>query len=411
MTYQYHEFTNGIRLVHRQQRGQVAHLGIIVNAGSRDEAADQQGMAHFIEHLIFKGTERRTNFQVLNRLENVGADLNAFTTREDTSVYVSIQERYFARAAELLADILFRSVFPLKEIEKEKAVVIDEINSYKDNPAEWIHDEFDELIFGGHPLGRNILGTKELLKKYTRDHILKFQKQHYQPSRMVISSIGSFNFGKAVAVIEKYFGNPGEATEAYQRSAFIPNTNTFNITRRFSKHQSHAVIGNLAFSAHDERRIAMALLNNILGGPAMSSRLNMALREKHGIAYNLESNYQPFSDTGLFSIYCGTDDFLMPKAIDLIHNELRKFTQKALGQAALHTAQKQLKGQMALSLESHQSEMLAMGKSMLVYNRVDSVAELYRKIDAVNPQQILEVANMVCEPSKMSSLIFNNQKL
>jgi predicted Zn-dependent peptidase len=409
MTYQYHEFKNGTRLVHRQQRGGVAHIGVVIHAGSRDENDNQQGLAHFIEHLIFKGTPKRSNFQVLSRLENVGADLNAFTTKEDTSVYASIQQRYFQRAAELLADIVLHSTFPEKEIEKEKAVIIDEINSYKDNPAEWIHDEFDELIFKNHPLGKNILGTQSKLKHYTRKDILNFRNANYLPSRIVISSVSGFPLSKVVAVIEKYFSETQPDNSLMQRQLFSDYTPE-NVTRKFSRHQAHAVLGNVACNAHDEKRLAMALLNNILGGPAMNSRLNIALRERNGIAYNLESNYQPFSDTGLFSIYCGTDDVLMERAIELIHKELKKLRENKLSPVGLLTAQRQLKGQLAISLESHQNEMLAMGKNILVYGKVDPVEEICRKIDNVTSENIQQIANEVFNPSALSSLIFTNQK-
>jgi predicted Zn-dependent peptidase len=409
MPYQYHELKNGIRLVHRQQRGGVAHLGVMIHAGSRDEAENQQGLAHFIEHLIFKGTQKRSNYQVLSRLENVGADLNAFTTKEDTSVYASVQGQYYRRTAELLADIVFHSVFPEKEIEKEKAVVIDEINSYKDNPAEWIYDEFDELVFGNHPLGRNILGTRAKLKAYTRNDVIRFRDTNYVPSNIVISSVSNLSLSKVVHIAEHYFSDIPAASSATSRQPFagyIPR----NVTKKYSRHQAHVVIGNTACNAHDPRRYAMTLLNNMLGGPAMNSRLNIALREKNGIAYNLESNFQPFSDTGLFSIYCGADEALMPRAIELIHKELDRFRNVSLSSSALHTAQKQLKGQLAISIESHQSEMLAMGKNILVYGKVDPVEEIYRRIDAVTASGLLEIANEAFDPSQLSTLIFNNQK-
>jgi len=406
MTYQYHELKNGIRLVHKQQSGGVAHLGVVVYAGSRDEQPDEQGLAHFIEHLIFKGTQKRSNFQVLSRLENVGADLNAFTTKEDTSVYASVQNRYYQRAAELLADIVFHSVFPEREIEKEKAVIIDEINSYKENPADWIHDEFDEIVFNGHPLGRNILGTQSKLRRYTRDDIMRFRDTNYVPGRIVIASIANISIKKAISVAENYFSSVPITESETSRHPF-GNYTPANVKRRYSRHQAHAVIGNIACSAHDDRRIGMALLNNILGGPAMNSRLNITLRERNGIAYNLESNYQPFSDTGLFSIYCGTDDLLMPKAIDLIHKELKKLRDAGLSTIGLHTAKRQLCGQLAISLESQQNEMLAIGKNLLVYSKVDPVEEIYRKIDMLTSLDLLDIANEFFDPSRLSTLIFN----
>jgi predicted Zn-dependent peptidase len=409
MLYQYHEFSNGIRLVHRQHRGGVAHLGVIVNTGSRDENVNQQGLAHFIEHLIFKGTNKRTNYQVLSRLENVGADVNAFTTKEDTSVYASVQKKYYQRAAELLANIVFDSTFPLKEIEKEKAVIIDEINSYKDNPAEWILDEFDEMVFKGHPLGKNILGTKEKLKAYTRESILEFYKANYIASRTVIASVADIPFSKVIGFIGKHFSEVTETKPTHNRSTFKEYT-PFAENRKYSRYQSHAVIGNIACHAHDNRRITMSLLNNILGGPAMNSRLNIALREKNGIAYNLESNYQPFSDIGLFNIYCGTDDDLMPKAIELIHKEMRKLSENRLSSAAIHTFRRQLKGQLAISTESHQNEMLSMGKNLITYGKVDSVDEIYRRIDLITAQDIQEMANEVFDFSQLSTLVFCKNK-
>jgi len=409
MPYQYYELQNGIRLVHRQQRGGVAHLGVVIHAGSRDEAENQQGLAHFIEHLIFKGTQKRSNYQVLSRLENVGADLNAFTTKEDTSVYASVQAQYFRRAAELLADIVFHSVFPEKEIEKEKAVIIDEINSYKDSPAEWIHDEFDELVYGNHPLGRNILGTRPRLKAYRRQDIIRFRDTNYVPSNVVISSVSGLPLASVIQIAERFFGDIPAASAVSVRQPFTGYTPS-NETKKYSRHQAHVVIGNIACHAHDPRRYAMTLLNNMLGGPAMNSRLNIALRERNGIAYNLESNFQPFSDTGLFSIYCGADEALMPRAIELIHKELSRFRNIHLSATALHTAQKQLKGQLAISIESHQNEMLAMGKNILVYGKVDPVEEIYRRIDAVSASDLLEIANLTLDPSQLSMLIFNNQK-
>jgi predicted Zn-dependent peptidase len=409
MKYEYHEFKNGIRLVHRHQKGSVAHLGVMIHAGSRDESADQQGLAHFIEHMVFKGTEKRSNAQVLGRLENVGADLNAFTTREDTSIYASVASRYFERALELLSDIVFHSVFPIREIEKEKAVIIDEINSYRDNPSEWIHDEFDELIFPDHPLGRNILGTPAALKKYTRADILRFRDQNYLPQRIVISSVSAFPLAKVIHLAEKHFGEITAGTEGPVRMA-AGSYNPQQRIRKYARHQSHVVIGNVACNAHDPDRIPMALLNNMLGGPAMNSRLNLALREKNGIAYNLESNFQPYADTGIFSIYCGTDDTLMDRALELIHKELSRFRDTRLSTQALHTARQQLKGQLLVSLESRQGEMLAMGKNMMVYNRVEPVENICHLIDQVTAEDMLRMAGGVFAANQLSMLLYTHKK-
>lgn len=408
MTYQYHTFPNGIRLVYKQSKGPVAHLGVVVNAGSRDEEKQQQGLAHFIEHMIFKGTAKRSNYQVLGRLENVGADLNAFTTREDTSIYASIQKNYLERAAELLADILFHSTFPEKEIIKEKAVVLDELGSYKDNPADWIQDVFDEMAFKDHALGRNILGTKPLLQKYTREDIIAFYNAHYTPARMVVSCLAGMPFSRVIAKLEPYFATHQVTGKSPGRQPFTGYT-PFDSTRKYAKHQAHVIMGNMAFSAYQQQRIPMALLNNILGGPAMNSRLNLTLREKNGIAYNLESNYQAFTDSGLFTIYCGTDDTLLPRAVELIHRELRSLRESGLSRIKLHTAQRQLRGQLAISMQSQQHEMLAMGKNVLVYNKVDTLAEIYCKIDAITASDILEVASQVFNPAGLSMLTFTSK--
>ena len=405
--YQYHRFPNGIRLIHKQQPGKVSHLGFFINAGSRDEDINEQGVAHFIEHLIFKGTEKRSNYQVLSRLENVGADLNAYTTKEDTTVYASIQNTHYQRAFELLTDIVFHSNFPDKEMEKERIVIMDELNSYKDNPAEWIYDSFDELLYPNHAIGKNILGTTQTLKKIKKESILHFYKKHYIPSQIVISSISNMSLKHVTKIMDKYLQHITTADVAYKREGVGIYT-PVKFTKKYANHQAHVVIGNIAYNAHDKKRMPMALLNNILGGPAMSSRLNMRLREQNGIAYNLESNYQAFSDTGMFNIYCGTDSKLLSKAIDLIHNELKILREKELSSLQMHTAIKQLCGQLTISMESKQSEMLAMGKNMLVYDFMENVKDTYKRIEAITQKEVIEIANEVFNPSQLSELIFTH---
>jgi predicted Zn-dependent peptidase len=404
--YEIFQFSNGIRLVHRRTASPVAHFGILVNAGSRDELPHEQGLAHFIEHMIFKGTRKRSAFQVINRLDNVGADMNAFTTKEETCVYASFLTSHYTKAIELLSDIVFNSTFPEKEMLKEKAVVVDEINSYKDNPAEWIHDEFDEVLFPGHQLGKNILGNPAQLKKFAQEDLSGFILRLYSTNQVVLSSVGNLSFQQLIKLTGKYFGtlperigDPGRiASEGYKQ---------LSVSRKFGRHQAHLIMGNLAYNQLDDRRIPMALLNNLLGGPAMNSRLNLALREKHGIAYNLESNYQPLSDTGTFTIYLGTDETMVEKAIGLVNKELEKLRIQRLGINQLRIAKEQLKGQLAISTEANQSEMIAIGKSVLVFNKVDTIEEIYRKIDNVDSADLLEVANTVFDPGQLSTLVFN----
>jgi len=407
-TYQFYQLSNGIRLVYRQTSGPVAHFGAVINAGSRDELPHEQGIAHFIEHMVFKGTQKRNAYQVINRLENVGADMNAFTTKEETCVYASFLEQYAERAIELLNDILFFSVFSEKEMEKEKDVIIDEINSYKENPAEWIHDAFDELAFPDHQLGRNILGTPSGLKKMHRANLVDFRQRTYGTGRIVLSFVGNPSFQKICRLLDKYFGQQPELTSDLIRTA-PAGYKAQTVRKKYSRHQSHLILGNLAYSYDQQKRYPMALLNNLLGGPAMNSRLNLALREKHGIAYNLESNYIPLSDTGLFSIYLGTDEKMVEKAILLVNKELNKLRSIRLGEMQIKVAREQLKGQMAISLESQQNEMISIGKSYLVYNRVDTLQDLYKKIDAIGSAALLEVANEVFDPGQMSLLVFSNR--
>lgn len=405
--YYIHELSNGILLVHRQTKSPVAHLGVIINAGSRDERPEEQGLAHFIEHMVFKGTRKRNANQVINRLENVGADMNAFTTKEETCIYASFLTTHYRRAFELLADIVFDSVFPEEEIQKEKAVIIDELNSYKDNPAEWIHDEFDELVYPGHPLGKNILGTPAHLKKFKQEDLLEFTRRLYLPSRIVLTSVGKAPFSRIIEMAARYFEGWSRVSEANPReipSAYHPST----VTRKFGRHQSHMILGNVAFNYHDERRVPMALLNNMLGGPAMNSRLNLALRERNGIAYNIESNYQPLSDTGLFSIYVGTEERMLEKAIELVHAELDKLRSGVLSKQQLKISKEQLKGQLAISVESMQNEMISIGKSLMVYGKIDTLQEINAKIDKVSGEMLREIADEVFDPSRMSLLVFRN---
>jgi predicted Zn-dependent peptidase len=405
--YHIFEFPNGIRLVHREVKAAVAHFGVIVNAGSRDELPEEQGMAHFIEHMIFKGTQKRNSFQVINSLENYGADMNAFTTKEETCVYASFLSEYYPKAVEVLSDIIFNSTFPEEELKKERSVIIDEIHSYMDNPSEWIHDEFDTLLFPAHSLGMNILGTPALLRKYKRSDLIGFMERNYATNRMILSSTGQISFKRMVTLVDRYFGQIPARIRVLDRqvpAAYEP----VSVDRKFGRHQAHLIIGNRACNYHDSLRVPMALLNNMLGGPSMNSRLNLALREKHGIAYNLESNFQPLSDTGLFSIYLGTDEKMVEKALHLVNKELKSFRDHAIGSGKLNIARQQLKGQLAISMESMQNDMISAGKSLMVYQKIDSWEEICNKIDQVSAAHLLEAANRIFDASQMSSLLFRH---
>ena len=400
-----HTLKNGIRLIHQQVESPAAHFGIILNTGSRDELPEEQGIAHFIEHIIFKGTRKRKAFHIISRIEDVGGELNAYTTKEETAIYATFLNEHYNRSMELISDIITNSNFPQKEIEREKEVVIEEINSYKDSPSELIFDEFDELLFDGHPIARNILGTPDHLKSFKRESIIQFVTKNYHTDEMVLSSVGSIPFEKLISLAEKYFENIPEHPRQQPRLLF-DHYQPGNLRLEKDTFQAHCVIGNIAYNAQSDRRMGMVLLNNILGGQSMNSRLNMALRERNGIAYNIESNYSAFSDTGQFNVYFGTDRENLNKAIKLVNKEFRLLKNKALGTLQLSKAKKQLIGQIAISSENRDDLMLTLGKSFLLYNKVDSLPAIYKKIEAITSSQLLEIANEVFEEKSMSTLIY-----
>ncbi|HRW68715.1 pitrilysin family protein [Lentimicrobium sp.] len=409
MQYQFHTLPNGIRIVHRHSGRLVAHLAVMVNTGSRDELPGEEGLAHFIEHVIFKGTGKRKVYQVLGRLENIGADLNAYTTKEETCIHASFLSTYYARAIELFADILFNSTFPEKEINKEKDVVIDEINAYKDSPSELIFDEFEEMLFRGHPLGKSILGSPASVKRINRKRILGFIANHYHTNQIVISSVGNIRFDWLVKLVNEAFGCLPENLRTDSRQVFTASEPKQLIKPR-RNFQTHCILGNHAYGYADARRTALALLTNLLGGPAMNSRLSMALRERHGLSYNIESVYTPYAETGSFMIYLGTDNGSLDKALTLVRAELDKFIAKSLGTIQLHTAKQQFIGQIAISFESNLNDALSMAKSMLVYDTVDTHEVLISKINAITADLVLEVAHEIFDPSGMSMLVYKNRK-
>ena len=407
--YQIHQLKNGIRLVHQQLKngsnGQVAHLGLIIDTGSRDELPHQNGLAHFIEHVIFKGTEKRKAYHILSRLEDVGAELNAYTSKEETVIQAAFLSQHYARTLELFADIVFHSVFPEKELKKEQEVVIDEINSYKDTPSEQIFDDFDCLLFPEHPLGKNILGTKKLVKSFKRETVKEFIKQNYNTDKMVISSVGSIDFSKLIKLFEKYFADKTENLSSTNRELVNGYYPVEQIKKR-RLFQAHCMIGNRAYGLKDDKRTAFSLLNNYLGGPGLNSRLNLTIREKYGFTYNLESNYTPYTDIGNFSIYMGTDKHYLERSIDLVHKELKMLRDKKLGPLQLKKAKQQFAGQIAISEESNAVKMHNNGRSLLSYGRISTLKEVHLKIHNVTAEDILEVANHVFDPSQMSMLVF-----
>jgi predicted Zn-dependent peptidase len=396
---------NGIKIIHSPQPGAVGYCGLIINTGSRDEKEHEHGLAHYIEHVIFKGTRKRRAYHILSRLDDVGGELNAYTTKEETCIYASFLSQDYDRALELIHDITFHSVFPDKELDKEKEVIIDEINSYKDSPSEQIYDDFEEMLFKNDPMGRNILGTPDTLKTFTKAHIDTFIKNNYHTNEMVICSVGPMSIKRVMNLCEKYFA----PIEANLRSQARPEVAAYKPEKRTDTketYQNHVILGNVAFDLNHPKRLALHLLNNILGGPGSNSRLNLSLREKNGIAYNVESSYNPYSNTGVFAIYFGTDSENMNRSMRIIDRELNLLREKKLGHLQLHKACRQLKGQMTIANENKESLMLSLGKSYLLYQKVDSIETVYNRIDAITASDLMETANEVLAKQQLSMLIY-----
>ena len=400
---------NGIRLVHCSANSPVAHCGLFIHAGSRDETASEHGIAHFIEHTIFKGTEKRNVFQVLNRLENVGADLNAYTTKEETCIYASFLSEFYDRTLELFQDIFFHSIFPEKELEREKQVVMDEIRSYQDAPAEQIFDDFEDLVFAGHPLGKNILGSSRSLKKITQNDIIQFIHRNYSLDEVVIASVGNIPFKKLGKLVNKFFSEQPDRGHSHPRIPF-GNYKPFisNVKKKTS--QVHCLVGAPAYDYGHECRIPLALLNNMLGGPIMNSRLSLALRERNGLTYHNESNYSAYSDAGIIHIYFGTELMQYEKALAIVHKELKRLREEKLTGIQLHTIKKQIIGQLAIAQESNLAAMLAIGKSYLLQNRFDPVEMIIARIQTTTSEELAKIANEVFEEKQLSMLTFKVTK-
>lgn len=395
---------NGIRGIHRQVKGAaVAHCALIVGAGTRDEAAHEFGLAHLTEHALFKGTEKRKAWQVNCRLENLGGELNAFTTKEDTTVHATVLKGDFGKAVELIADVVFRSTFPDRELEREKEVIIDEINTYKDAPAELIYDTFEDLVFEGSELGHNILGRKASLMRYTGDSVRQFVRRTYTTDQMVFSSIGSFSAKTAEAYARRYLGDFTANSRSNERRATLPLQTPFDRTIIRHTHQTHCILGARAYDLQDEKRLPLSLLINRLGGPCANSILNVEVREKHGLTYNIEANYTPYSDAGVVAIYFSSDHHHTDDCLELIHKELQQLQTTPFTARQLAMAKRQFIAQMAISCENKENYILGAGKAILSHGEMDTMEEAYRKIQALTAFQLQEVAEEVfCNLSKLT---------
>ncbi len=404
----YSVLPNHIRIAYYRIQSPISHAGVLINTGSRDENPSEQGAAHLLEHMLFKGTKKRKPFHILNRIDEVGGELNAYTTKENTFIYASFLSEYTNRAYELLADIIFNSVFPEKELEKEKAVIIDEINAYRDDPSEEISDLFDQVVFGNHPLGYNILGTDKSVMSFTPAKIKHFLNKTYTTDQMIVCYIGNLSFQTVESEIKKQFGHIKSTTRNFKRKPF-KNYKPQTQTLEKDNHSCHGIVGNLAYSIRHKHRIAFYMLNNLIGGPSLNSRLNLHIREKYGYTYLLESNYTPFDDTGLWWIYFATDYKYFYKTRDLIFKELRILKNKSLGTIQLEKLKKQVKGQLALANENHAHLLNVMARSYLVFEEFESLEKTYQKIDKVSASQILECANRVFAEDHISELLFESK--
>ena len=397
--------SNGLRIVADCRRGDVVYCGIAVNAGTRDELPDESGMAHFVEHMSFKGTKHRRAWHILNRMEVVGGELNAYTGKEATVYYCSTLRQHFYRALDLLFDIVLHSTYPQREIDKEVEVVIDEIESYNDSPSELIYDDFESILFNGHPLGRNILGEADRLRTYQTKDIHRFVERLYHPSRMVLFVYGDVSMSRIAKMAERFCPSLG-APLSHERLAPHPmNVPPSSIIQR-DTHQAHIIIGTETCPMGDSRHIGLHLLNNILGGPGMNSRLNIALRERHGLVYTVESTLTSYTDTGVWNIYFGCDHKDVNRCRKLVERELQRLTDAPLSSAALSSAKRQLKGQVALSWENGENVAISMGRRYLLMNKTQTLQELCEHIDAVDAQQLCDLAQQMFAPSKLVSLIY-----
>lgn len=409
MSYKIFTLSNGIRVIHDEQPyGNVAHCGLIINVGSRDETPEENGIAHFIEHTLFKGTKKRKAFHILSRLDAVGGEINAYTTKEETCIYASFLSQHYERAIDLITDITFNSTFPKKEIDKEKDVIVDEINSYLDDPSETIFDEFEELIFEGHQIGQNILGREEIIKQFTVKDVQNFIRKNYATDEMVFASVGPIKVQKLKRYLEKHLEHIPAKSAHKGRQPFRGYTPKI-VERKKANFQEHSLLGNVAYAANDKNRRGLILLTNLLGGSGLNNRLNLNIREKYGFTYYLEANYIPYSDTGMVNIYFGTDKKHLDKTRSLVLKELKTLRNQKLGVKQLHQAKQQLIGQIALSQENKASLMLTIGKSMLLYNTLDPLDEVFRKIESVTASELMDIANEVYDEAQLTHLTYSSK--
>ncbi len=431
MKYNTYTLDNGLRIIHLPSDSKVVYCGYQINAGTRNEEPGEEGLAHFCEHVTFKGTERRKAWHILNCLESVGGDLNAYTNKEGTVYYSAILKEHIARAADLLTDIVFHSVYPQAEIDKEVEVICDEIESYNDSPAELIYDEFENIIFKGSPLGHNILGTAKQVRSFKTEDALRFTRKLYRPDNAIFFAYGDIDFKKLVRLLKKSFLSEERRVKSEEttfgdrrerqfnspeaQAQFNIQHSTFNTQHSFegqtivmqkNTHQAHVMIGTRAYDVNDSRRMPLYLLNNMLGGPGMNAKLNLALREHNGLVYTVESTMAAYGDTGIWSIYFGCDEHDVKRCLRLVRKELDKFMLKPLSEAQLKAAKKQIKGQVGVACDNRENFALDFGKSFLHYGWEKNVDRLYEQVDEITAEQIQAVAQELFDKDRLTTLIF-----
>ncbi len=408
MTYHTATLPNGLRIIHLPSASPVVYCGYQIAAGTRHEQPGQEGLAHFCEHVTFKGTARRNALQIINSLEKVGGELNAFTNKEDTTFYAAIHRDHIRLAVDLLTDIVFHSEYPQAEIDKEVEVICDEIESYNDSPAELIYDEFENILFGGHPLGHNILGQAEQLRTYTTADALSFTRRYYQPGNAVFFAYGNVDFQQLLRLLSKLDIGPAMPVEAdsVAASALSPMSGGDVIVRQRGTHQAHVLMGCRAYDINHPRRMALYLLNNILGGPGMNSRLNLSLRERHGLVYTVDSSMVCYGDTGLWTVYFGCDPGDVGTCRRLVRRQLDRLMAKPLSRTQLNTAKMQIKGQIAIACDNRENFAIDFGKSFLHKGQEKSLETLFRQIDAVTSEDIQQVAADLFAADHITTLIY-----
>lgn len=398
--------SNGIRVVFEQRESFVAHIGIMILSGSRFENSGEDGLAHFVEHCIFKGTKKRNSIEIISDLDKVGGELNAYTNKEELCVYASFRKQHFDIAADLLSDIVRNADFPEEEIEKEKDVVLDEILSYEDSPVDNIIEDFEALLFKNHPLGENVLGTRQSVRSFNRDQILQFVHRLFVPDRMVVSVVGNFEFDELVKQLEHYFGSIESKSSIIEISS-PQKIKPFNVHKKNAINQVHYVIGGWAPSYNDDERRLMALLINYLAGPASNSKLSLLIREERGYTYNIEGSYSSYSDSGFWTIYLGTDRKFLKECKRLIRSELDKVIKKGIPKGELEQYKEQLKGHIALSLDSNLELMFSNAKNILIHNVIDSMKHIHEIIDAIDGDDIREFAGRVFHSAAVSEMVYD----